>query len=171
MHLSVPTNCGRPYDYNVNALYAKHDECAWCCLFSVPGRVPYLVILTPLLAASCRFLYLNLSPEPQPGLSPVRVRDCFLPAEQVKSFVVCRDAKLRCLDTPYHIFYSEQSYVRRQDPNMALAWLIDSVDSSGCRPWYGSVVVLKLASRICQSYVDMSIADVHTVCDFFAYFA
>lgn len=72
---------------------------------------------------------------------------------------------------PYHIFYCGRSYEARHNPNQALLRLAQFVDVSPLRPWYGTVIVLKFATRACQDYIDMTVDDVLRVRDYFAYFA
>ena len=86
--------------------------------------------------------------------------DCFQPATQVKSFIVCCNSKLLSLDTLYQIFYCTNLYQGRHDPNHTLIQLTEVVHVSSHCPWYSTILVLKFGSQVCQNYLDMQNVDV-----------
>nr|VWO99909.1 Zinc finger transcription factor 1 [Ganoderma boninense] len=139
----------QPYDRNVLALYAKYDGLA------------------------CRFLTVNLSPNPVAGSTTVSLLDCFSRNANVKSFVIRRGVTLGTLDSPFHVFYCSDSYEGRYNPNRALARLTSTLSILSRRPcqWYGTVLVFKFRSDACQQYIDMTVDDVLLVRDYFAYYA
>ena len=131
--------------------------------------------LTPfvdhLRAVVCRFIPVNLSPNPVPGGSALTIPHCFQPTSVVSNFVIRHDIRLHALSSPLHVFYCATSYHERSEPNNALIDLTRRVYVASRRPWYGTVVVLKFADLACSKYVDMTVDDVLHARDYFANFA
>ncbi|PIL26248.1 hypothetical protein GSI_12004 [Ganoderma sinense ZZ0214-1] len=145
--LQTPVVHGPPYDYVVVAMYAKCDGLA------------------------CRFMRVNLSPQPVQASDVPSIQGCFLSTSTIDNFVIYYDANMKALDCPLHVYYCATSYAERSNPNNALVTLTQSLSIACRRPWYGTVVVLKFANRACRNYVVMTVDDVLRARDYFAYFA
>ena len=119
----------------------------------------------------CRFIQVNLSPDPTPSSCTFRIQDFFETTSVIKNFVIRYDVNWDYLDAPLHVYYCSISYEEYRDPNNALINLTSKMTVASRRPWYGTVLVLKFASRACMNYVPMTVPDVHRARDFFAHFA
>lgn len=96
---------------------------------------------------------------------------CFESQQVSRSFVIWYDRHLQLLHSPLHVYYCAEGYDGRYNPNRSLIHLTQTVDVLLRRPWYGSVVVAKFASRTCSTYTDLTLYDVAHIRDYFAYFA
>lgn len=135
------------------------------------------VVLVLTLAVSClvrsvfcRFIQVNLSPDPTPASGGFRIEDFFETASVIKNFVIRCDIAWDYMDTPLHVYYCSTSYEEQRNPNNTLINLTKKVSIASRRPWYGTVLVLKFASRACMNYIPITLPDVHRARDFFTYF-
>lgn len=170
-HMPASYAFGETYDYIVDGLYANH----------VAG-VSLMYSLTYMAAIECGTLILvfldhfdilpiNVSPTPVPGGGHLQLADCFETGRVYRSFIIWYDKHLHFLDSPLHVYYCSDGYEGQYNPNRALIHLTQTVDILLRRPWYGSVVIVKFASRECTAYAALNFSDIVHVRDYFAYFA
>lgn len=108
---------------------------------------------------------------PGEGGEALVLSQCFESLTVSRSFIIWYDRHLNLLDCPLHVYYCASAYDGRYNPNRAMVRLTQTVDLLFRRPWYGSLVVVKFASRSCSTYVDLTIYDVIHIRDYFAYFS
>ena len=87
-------------------------------------------------------------------------------SEPYGRFILQFGVQMQFLPAPYHVFYSIESYLHSLHQNKAIDALTKgSVPTAP--PWYGCVVVLKVASIALPNYLDMALPDVDHIKEYF----